>query len=161
MNDAFLVRELECAGDVTKDARGVGDRHCAGAQQAHAQRLAFDEGHRVVGKSVRIAGAENGNDMRMLKSRCEQDLALESLGAQAGGEIGRQDLDDDAAGERTLLGGEDATHPAAPKLALERISAAQVRLQLVPKLCVQSTRWSEAPKFGRMRAWLPGPTSGA
>src|SRR5205814_3262376 len=25
MNDAFLVRELECAGDVTKDARGVGD----------------------------------------------------------------------------------------------------------------------------------------
>src|SRR5437867_5881951 len=84
VDDALVVRELECSGDVTKDARRVADRERATSRQPYTQRVALLEGHRVEGKPVDLAGAENGNDVGMLQSRGELDLAPESLDTTAG-----------------------------------------------------------------------------
>ena len=89
MNDPFLMRKLERPRYVAKNVRRVSDRHRPGTQQAHAQRLALDEGHRIIRQSVSVAGAQDRDDMRMLKSSGELDLPLEALGADAGGEIWR------------------------------------------------------------------------
>ena len=63
----------------------------------------------------------------------ELDLALEPLGADAGGELGRQHLHDDLAAERGLVGDEDARHPAAAELALDGVGATERVLELVAK----------------------------
>jgi hypothetical protein len=43
------------------------------AAQAFAQALTFDERHRVIGNAVRITGIEDRDNVRMLKTRGEQD----------------------------------------------------------------------------------------
>ena len=120
----------ERARDVAEDAQDVGDRERRLLGQPRAQRLALDERHRVVRQAVRVARREHGNDVRLLERRRRADLALEPLGADAGGELGRQDLDDDLASEPRLVGDEDARHPAAAELALERVGSTQRRLEL-------------------------------
>ena len=73
---------------------------------------------------------EHGNDVRLLQRRRHSNLALEPLGADAGGELRREDFDDDLAAEADFVGDEDARHPAAAELALERVGSAQRRLEL-------------------------------
>ena len=46
-------------------------------------------------------------------------------------ELGRQHLHDDFAPEPMLVGDEDARHAAAAELALERVAAAEGRLELI------------------------------
>ena len=67
--------------------------------------------------------------MRMLQARGQQDLAPESFGADTGGEVRRQHLDDHAPSERALFGDEDAAHAAAAQLALECVRAGECRLE--------------------------------
>src|SRR4051794_9538462 len=57
--------------------------------------------------------------MRMLEACREEDLLLEAVGAHAGGEGGREQLDDDAAAEPAVASEVDAAHPTATELALE------------------------------------------
>ena len=57
--------------------------------------------------------------------RGEQHLALESLHADAGRELGREHLHHDVASERGLEGDEGARHPAATELPLERVGGTE------------------------------------
>ena len=81
MHDAALVRVAECLRHVLQNADDFGDRERA-AREARAQRLAFDERHRVERQSVRVAGGQDRDDVRLLKRGDRLDLALEPLGAQ-------------------------------------------------------------------------------
>src|SRR4051812_3132480 len=65
----------------------------------------------------------------MLKRRSELDFATEPVRAEPGGELGREDLDDDFAAERDLLCGEDPAHPAATQLSVEPVLAGDGRLE--------------------------------
>ena len=71
--------------------------------------------------------------MRMLESRGQQDLALESFGADSRGEVRRQHLDDHAPSEGALFGDEDAAHATATELSLQCIRARQRDLERIVK----------------------------
>src|SRR5213594_2271288 len=83
---------LECANSNARatSLRMLTDehRHRAGAEEAHPQRLSFHERHGVIGESGRFTGGEHGYDVRVLQSRGDEYLALETLEVDAGGEIG-------------------------------------------------------------------------
>jgi porphobilinogen deaminase len=56
------------------------------------------------------------------------------LGVHARREVRCEHFDDHAPAERSLLGHEDARHPPAPELALERVTRAQRGLQLMAQV---------------------------
>ena len=70
----------------------------------------------------------------MLERGRELDLAPEALDVDAGGQLGRQDLDDHLPAERGLLGDEHTAHAAAAELALEAVGIAESLLQLPQKV---------------------------
>jgi hypothetical protein len=145
MDDPALVRVRQRAGDVAQHAHRLRNAHRARRSQARAQALALDERHRVEWHAGRFAGAEHGDDVRLLQRRGEPDLALEPLGADALRELGREELDDDFATEARLVGQEDARHAAAAELLLEGIGGAERRLQLRAQIH-QRRRGAKGPK---------------
>ena len=82
VDDAVVVRVVERAGDLARDAQRVGHRQLPLAVEPVAQGLALDERHREPELAVGLARVEHGEDVRMLQPRGEPDLALEALGAQ-------------------------------------------------------------------------------
>ena len=82
---------------------------------------------------------EHRDDVRLLQRRRHADLALEALGADSGGELRREDFDDDFAAEPDFVGDEDARHAAAAELALEGVGSTQRRLEL----CLEVTHAAE------------------
>ena len=151
VDNALVVRELERAGDVAEDVHDVADAHRACTHEAHAKRLALDKGHRVEGQAIHLAGAEDGDDVRMLQPRRELDLAAEAFDVDASGEIGREHLHDDASSQRAFLGDEHTTHPAAGELPLDGVGVGEDSLEVVAELgrhgfeCVAPARSSRLP----------------
>jgi hypothetical protein len=78
------------------------------------------------------------DDVRVAQRRDEPHLALEARDVDRPPELRRQHLHDDAAPQSHLLGHEDAAHPAAAELALDRVRGAerlaQARGELVGEL---------------------------
>jgi hypothetical protein len=70
----------------------------------------------------------------VLERRGQVDLAAEAVEAQAGGEVGREDLDHDRPAEAGLLGQEDAAHGAAAELAAEDVAVAEGGAELVERV---------------------------
>jgi hypothetical protein len=64
-------------------------------------------------------------DVGMLKAGGELDLSLEALGAEAGCELGQQDLERDRAIVPEIMGEVDRGHPPPPELTLEHVAVAQ------------------------------------
>jgi hypothetical protein len=58
--------------------------------------------------------------VRVLRLGHQRDLAAEALNADARGQLGEQDFDNDEAAELGLLRNEDPGHPAPAEFALER-----------------------------------------
>ena len=134
MHDAFAVGVRQCSGHVAQDVHRFVHRQLAAARETRTKRLALHEGHRIEGKPVRLARAQQWHDVRMLQSRRDLDLASEPFRAHACGQLGRQDLHDDLAPQRLLLGHEHARHPAAAELALERDVVTESRLELIAQI---------------------------
>ena len=87
VHDAALVRVRRAPSATsrrmpTASAIGSGPR-----ASRRAQRLAFDERHRVVRQAAHLARGEHRHDVRMLESGGELDLALEALDVDAGAEF--------------------------------------------------------------------------
>ena len=84
----MLVRVVERAGGLAGDAERVVHWELALAAEPVPERLALDERH---GEPERGAAASPGvvdrQDVGMLEPGGELDLALEALGAEAGGEL--------------------------------------------------------------------------
>ena len=78
----------------------------------------------------RGARVEHGEDVRVLESGGEADLALEPVGPERGGQLGVEHLERDRAVVLEVLGQEHGGHPPAPELALERVARAQAVLKL-------------------------------
>ena len=136
MHDALLVRVVERAGDLARDAERLVDRQLLVALEMLAQCLAFDVRHREPEMAVGgLAGVEHGEDVRMRERRGEADLAAEALGAKRGGEIRVENLERHLTAVLPVGSEIDRRHPAATELALERILGAEGRLQLVEKRC--------------------------
>src|SRR5688500_1007349 len=133
MNNSLIVCVCERFRDVSHDADRIGDRECTALEHAIPQRMSIDERHREVRQSVDLAGCVHGNDVRMLKSRGESDLTLESFDAQAFGHLRWQNLDDNLSAEGGLGCNEYARHPTASQLAVDVVRGAEGGLKLIAK----------------------------
>ena len=122
MDDPLAMRVVECHRHFAREPHGVVQAEPTVARETQPQRLSHDEGHRVVGQPIRVASAQQRDDVRMQKSGGEVDLAMEAFEADVARHVGWQDLHDHAPTQRAFLGHEDATHPAAGELTLERVS---------------------------------------
>src|SRR4051812_36875337 len=131
MHDAAVVRVLKRAGHVAEDAEDLGRRERRGLAEAMPKRLAFDVRHCIEGQTARVARREYGDDVRLLERGCELDLPLEPLGADAGRELGREDLHDDLPAEPELVGEEDARHTTTAELTFDGVGSAEGRLELL------------------------------
>ena len=70
----------------------------------------------------------------MLKPRRELDLALEPIRGNAGAELGRQQLYDDAAAEARFFSEKDTRHAAAAQFTLEIVGRAQTGTKLLEEI---------------------------
>ena len=74
----------------------------------------------------------HGQDVRVLQSRGEVDLADESFGAKGLSQFGVEDLERHQPVVLEVAGEVDRGHPAPAQLTLEHICAAQGRLERRP-----------------------------
>jgi len=163
MRRALSMRVLQRVGDVVQNSYGVGDRQLACSLQSRAERLSFDERHRVIKKIVLRAGEKERYDVRMLQSRRELNLAAKAVAIEPGAELGRQYLDDDLAVQRGFANDEDARHPATKIIrnlvsfaerALQslgevssRVSAQEFSGRILRKDSPLRISWSRAPRY--------------
>jgi hypothetical protein len=131
VHDALRVRVRERVGQLAHEAHDVAYGKRAGPSEPRPERFALDVGHRVVRQPRDLARGVERHHVGVLQPGGESDLALEARGRDAGGEVGGEDLDDDAAAEPRVLGDEDPRHAAAAELALEGVGRAERGLQSV------------------------------
>src|SRR5215216_6733207 len=129
MGYAVLVRIAERARHFAKDSHRLGHRQLSHQTQFGAQRLALDERHREVRRSIRFSGREQRDDVRVLEFRCELYLSAKALEAQLGGDFGRENLYNDLAPEAPVHRHEHATHSRAHDLSLEAVAIAEGTLE--------------------------------
>jgi hypothetical protein len=89
----LAVRIVERRRDGPRDLHGVFERKAMLSLEALPQRLAFDKRHHVVQQIVGAARVVHRHDVRMLQPARDLNLAQESLGPKALGQMRMQDLD--------------------------------------------------------------------
>ena len=122
MDDAVRVRVGERLGDLRGEAQRL-RRSAAGRRaQPVAQRFAGDDRHDVVQQLAVAgdAGVEERQDVRVIQSRRDADLAQEALAGDRACEVGLEHLDGDVAIVLEVVREVDGRHAAAAELALDR-----------------------------------------
>ena len=134
MDDALPMRVRQRRRHFAKQMHRVLHGYLLATRQTGAQRLPFDEGHREVRKPARLACRQQWDDVRVLQSRGEADLALEALDRHARGHVRRQHLHHHRAPERRVRRQEHPRHAPATELALQGVARTQRMLQLVTQV---------------------------
>ena len=132
VHDAVRVGVRQCVRQLGGPAEDVGERLRAAPAETVAEALALHQRHGVpqhrraqAGLGGDLAGIEEGKDVGVLKARGEADLAQEPVGAQAGGQLGPEDLDRDRAIVADVVGAIDHGHAAAAELPLESVAVGE------------------------------------
>jgi hypothetical protein len=134
VDHAVLVGVFEGAGRFAGDLHGVVQRQLALAAEPVAQRLALDVGHGEPELSGSLARVEHGQDVGVLQPGGKVDLAEEPLRPEARGQLGVKHLERDGAAVLEVLRQPDRSHATAAELALERVLAGQVCLNLLAQI---------------------------
>ena len=123
MHEPAHVCRIECARGLADDPRGAGRIEAPLTLQQGVEVRRLDEPHRDVELSARLAGVEDGNDVRVLDARGDAPLALEPL-PESGilHQLERQQLERVAAPQPQVLGAVDAAHAAAPDAGLDPVT---------------------------------------
>src|SRR5438128_12629570 len=95
MDDVVPVRVVEGTGNSGGKVHSLGDGQLSFPIEAVAERFPFDVWGDVVEEIVRASRVEEREDVRMGEVRGDLNLTEKSLGTQAGGELGRKDLQRD------------------------------------------------------------------
>ena len=119
------IRQGVC--HLSRDRQGLVHRQRRRSVEPLAERFALDERHDVEENPAGLTGIVQGKDMRMAETGRDPDLAEEALGAERDRQIGRKHFDGYRPSMFPILGQVDRTHPAAPKLTLDRVPALQDR----------------------------------
>ena len=132
MDDAVVVRVVERARDLTRDAERILERELPFAHETRAERLALDVRHGKPELTVGcLAGIEDAEDVRMLQLRRGGDLAAETLGAERGREIRIEHLERDAPLMLAVPREVNGCHTAAAQLTLDDVAVAERCLELI------------------------------
>ena len=130
----MLMRVLKCLRSLSSDAERVRNRQLRLPREPVAQRFSFHEGHREPEPPRALTGIEHGEDVRMLQSRGEPNLALKALGSERAAEIGMQHLERHVATVPQVVREVDGRHPAGAQRAHDVVRALKGELQLFWKL---------------------------
>jgi hypothetical protein len=90
-------------------------------------------------------------DVGMLQPGGEMDLALETFGAESGGELGEEDLERDGTVVAEVVSEIDDGHSAAPELALDSVAIGKGVAERVRDSDVELLRWREGDLGGGSR----------
>ncbi len=90
-----------------------------------SQRLAVDERHHVVEKTVVLARIEQGKNVRVLEVGGGLDLLEESLGAEDGSELRPQHFDGDRAVVLQIVSEVDVRHAAFAQVAFNLVAVSE------------------------------------
>jgi hypothetical protein len=141
VNHPLIVGVLQPTRDLPRDPHGFPRHEAPLAPQAVAERLAVDPRHgepehRRVARSAGgdLARVVHRDDVGVLETRGEQDLAQEPLAAQRGREVRLQHLESDHAVVAEVPGQPDGGHSAASELALDDVAAAQPLCEILVAL---------------------------
>src|SRR2546430_9041302 len=130
MDNPLPVRVGEGVGDLPEQTHGFGDGELPLARQPGAQRFPLHERHGVVQHPAGTAGGQERHDVGVLEPGGDPHLALETIDAQGGCELGRENLEDYPAAQGDLVREKDTAHPPAAQLPLDAVGACQVGLEL-------------------------------
>src|SRR2546430_4979502 len=97
------VRGGEGVGDLPEQTHGFGDGELPFARQPGAQRFPLHERHGVVQHPAGTAGGQERHDVGVLEPGGDPHLALETIDAQGGCELGRENLEDYPAAQGDLV----------------------------------------------------------
>lgn len=134
MHHPLLVRVAQCISNFSENLRRFLNRQLTNTGKPCAKILSTDERHRVVEERALRTCGQQRNDVRMLKSCSELNLAAESVDVDSRCEIGREDLDDDLAVQLDIGCNEDTRHSCAAELAIDAVCCAQQLLKLALKV---------------------------
>ena len=130
VDHTLLVGVVERTCDLADDPRYILHRHLPLVAEPVAQRLPLHVRHREPELAVgRLSGVVYAQDVRMLQLRRCRDLAAKALGAQRCGEVGIEHLERNAPLMLRIPCEVDGGHPAAAKLALDRVGVAECGLE--------------------------------
>ena len=125
VHHALLVRVFERVSDFADDPHSLVDRQRTRARDAIAQRLPLHVRHHVEEHITLASRVVEREDVRMMQPRGDPDLAQESLGAEARGELGAQHLHRDVPVVFGVLGQVDGGHAARAELTLDDVSTGE------------------------------------
>ncbi len=139
VHDVETVRVAERVRHLARDLNGILDRELALTRQPLAQGFLLDVGHDVVEKTVCFAGVDEAQDVGVVESGQDSDLAQEALRTHALRQIRMQDFQRDLAGVLHVEGEVDRSHPAAADLRLDLVPAGKGGLQ--PREQIGHSQW--------------------
>jgi hypothetical protein len=125
MHDTVLMGVPERFGGLTRHPQRVVQRERAASAEPIPETPALDIGHGEPEAAAGLAGVVDREDMGMLESGGESDLALEALGPEHGGELRVQDLQRDGAVVLEVVGEIDRRHAPAPELPLDAVAVGE------------------------------------
>jgi hypothetical protein len=141
VDDVVAVRVRERIGDLARDLERVIDRQLLLACEPVSQRTALDVRHDVVEEAVRFARIVERQDVRVIETGRDLDLAQEPVRPEHGREIRLEDLDGDRATVLQILGEPDGGHAAASEDTFDRIPFGERLLQPVDHRRPRSGSW--------------------
>ncbi len=142
------MRVCECLGDFAREAHRIGHGERALAIETVAQRLAGCERHDVVDELAvtRVARVEQGENVRVIESRGDADLAQEPFARDGLGQFRMQHLDRDLAMMLEIVREEHGGHAAGAELALDAVAVGE-----------RSGEAGEVSRCGHLQVWrAPG-----
>ncbi len=123
MDDATAVRICQRPGDLAEDARHLVRRQWTGTPHAVGKCLAVDVGHRDEHDRLARLDGMDRHDVRMRETGRGACLAQESLAKHGLRRHHRgEQLERHGPFEREIASEQDDSHPAAAKLALDRVA---------------------------------------
>ena len=123
MHNAIGVGVRERLGNVLENPQCFAGSDLSSPKDSVAQRLSPNVRHDVVRKIVRLAGTQHGDDVCLLQSNGEANLAREAFDRETKRQIGPQHLYYDFTVERSLFSQKHARHASATELTRERVMA--------------------------------------
>jgi hypothetical protein len=130
MNYTLFVGITQCIRNFAKNLRRFLNWKLTSFCQSCPEIFSGDERHRVIEERAFGSSSKKRNDVRMLESRSELNLAPEPVDVNSGCEVRWKNLYDDLAIELGLGCNEDARHSRATELAVDSICGPEYFLKL-------------------------------
>ncbi len=116
------VRVAQRIGHLACDPERVADRELAFPGEAVPQGLALDVGHDVVDQPIGLVRIVQRQDVRVVETSGDLNLAQESGRSHIGGQLGAEHFHGYRALVLEVVGQEDSRHPALPQFPLDLVA---------------------------------------